>query len=99
MPARNDDERRAPEDFLAAAARDPARGKLKVYLGMAAGVGKTVRMLDDAHALRRQGIDIVAGYIETHGRADTSARIGDLEVVPRKKADYKGTTLEEMDLD
>ena len=99
MPTRTDDERRAPEDFLAAAARDPARGKLKVYLGMAAGVGKTVRMLDDAHALRRQGIDVVAGYIETHGRADTAARIGDLEVVPRRTADYKGTTLEEMDLD
>ena len=81
------------------ASRDRARGKLKVYLGMAAGVGKTVRMLEDAHALRGQGIDVVIGYIETHGRAETAARIGDLEIIPRKKIDYKGTILEELDLD
>ncbi len=99
MPKRSGDQRRAPEDFLAAAARDRARGKLKVYLGMAAGVGKTVRMLDDAHALRRHGIDLVLGYIEPHGRAETAARIGDLELIPRKKVDYRGTTIEEMDLD
>src|SRR5579872_3630628 len=99
MPKGTEERRRPPEDFLVAATRDASRGKLKVYLGMAAGVGKTVRMLDDAHALRRQGIDVVIGYIETHGRADTAARIGDLEVVPRKKIDYKGTTLEEMDLE
>ena len=66
---------------------------------MAAGVGKTVRMLDDAHALRTQGIDVALGYIEPHGRAETSARIGDLEVIPRKQIDYKGTKIEEMDLD
>ena len=99
MPRRTDDTRRAPEDFLAAATRDTARGKLKIYLGMAAGVGKTVRMLEDAHALRRQGIDVVAGYIETHGRAETAERIRDLEVIPRKRVDYKGTQIEEMDLD
>src|SRR4029077_1402685 len=73
--------------------------KLKVYLGMAAGVGKTVRMLDDAHALRRQGIDVALGYIEPHGRAETAARIGDLELIPRKQIDYRGTKIEEMDLD
>ncbi|HUJ13537.1 MAG TPA: histidine kinase [Thermoanaerobaculia bacterium] len=99
MPKRTEEGRRAPEDFLVAATRDSSRGKLKVYLGMAAGVGKTVRMLDDAHALRRQGIDVVIGYVETHGRAETAARIGDLEVIPRKKIEYKGTTIEEMDLD
>jgi two-component system sensor histidine kinase KdpD len=99
MPKRSEDQRRAPEDFLAIASRDRARGKLKVYLGMAAGVGKTMRMLDDAHALRKQGIDVVLGYIETHGRAETAARIGDLEVIPRKQIEYKGTRLEEMDLD
>jgi two-component system, OmpR family, sensor histidine kinase KdpD len=62
---------------------DEGRGRLKVYLGMAAGVGKTMRMLDDAHDLRRAGVDIVVGLVETHGRADTAARIGDLEVIPR----------------
>lgn len=92
------DERRAPEDFLALASRDRNRGKLKVYLGMAAGVGKTVRMLEDAHALRKQGVDIVIGYVEPHGRVETAARVGDLEVVPRKRIEYKGTTIEEMDL-
>ncbi|HEY6844282.1 MAG TPA: hypothetical protein VI391_08950 [Thermoanaerobaculia bacterium] len=99
MPKGTEGRRRAPEDFLAAATRDSSRGKLKVYLGMAAGVGKTVRMLDDAHALGRQGIDVVVGYVETHGRAETAARIGDLEVVPRKKIEYKGATIDEMDLE
>src|ERR1700694_4706921 len=99
MPKRTEDQRRAPEDFLTIASRDRALGKLKVYLGMAAGVGKTMRMLDDAHALRAQGIDVVLGYIEPHGRAETAARIGDLEVIPRKKIEYKGTSVEEMDLD
>src|ERR1700719_3609713 len=99
MPKRTDDRRRVPEDFLVAASRDGSRGTLKVYLGMAAGVGKTVRMLDDAHALRRQGIDVALGYIEPHGRAETAARIGDLELIPRKQIDYRGTKIEEMDLD
>ncbi len=99
MPKRSDDQRRAPEDFLAAASRDRTRGKLKVYLGMAAGVGKTVRLLDEAYALRKQGVDVVLGYIEPHGRAETIAKIGDLEVIPRKKIDYRGTIIEEMDLD
>jgi len=99
MSRRGDGERRAPEDFLVAASRDASRGKLKVYLGMAAGVGKTVRMLDDAHALRRQGADIAAGYVETHGRSETAERIGDLEIIPRRKIDYKGTTVEEMNLE
>jgi two-component system sensor histidine kinase KdpD len=99
MPKRTEGQRRAPEDFLTLASRDRARGKLKVYLGMAAGVGKTMRMLDDAHALRLQNIDVVLGYIEPHGRAETAARIGDLEVIPRKQIEYKGTRVEEMDLD
>jgi two-component system, OmpR family, sensor histidine kinase KdpD len=91
--------RRSPEDFLALARDSSGRGKLKVYLGMAAGVGKTYKMLDDANAMRRQGIDILAGYIETHGRDETAARIGELEVVPRKRIEYKGIVVEEMDLD
>ena len=66
---------------------------------MAAGVGKTYKMLDDAHALRRHGTDVVIGYVETHGRSETEARIGDLEVVPRKQVSYQGVVLPEMDLD
>src|SRR3954452_5736971 len=94
------DSRRTPEDFLRLADSSASqRGKLKVYLGMAAGVGKTYRMLDDALALRRQGVDIAAGLIETHGRAETAARIGELEVIPRKQIEYKGVIVEEMDLD
>ncbi|HEX7192814.1 MAG TPA: histidine kinase, partial [Thermoanaerobaculia bacterium] len=90
---------RTPEDFLALTRRESAKGKLKVYLGMAAGVGKTVRMLDDAHAMRKQGIDVVVGYVESHGRAETAARVGDLEVIPRAKVQYKDVVIEEMDLD
>ena len=90
---------RTPEDFLALTRRESAKGKLKVYLGMAAGVGKTVRMLDDAHAMRKQGIDVVVGYVESHGRAETAARIEDLEVIPRATVQYKDVVIEEMDLD
>jgi two-component system sensor histidine kinase KdpD len=90
---------RTPESFLTLARRDSARGNLKVYLGMAAGVGKTWRMLDDAHAMRSRGIDVVIGYVEPHGRAETTARIGDLEVIPRTTIHYKDVVLEEMDLD
>lgn len=94
----SDDRGRRADDFLALTRRESAQGKLKVYLGMAAGVGKTVRMLDDAHAMRRQGIDVVVGYVEAHGRAETEARIGDLEVVPRVRRAYKDVLLEELDL-
>jgi two-component system sensor histidine kinase KdpD len=75
------------------------RGKLKVYIGSAAGTGKSYRMLNEAHDLRRRGIDVVVGFIETHQRAETEAQIGDLEVIPRKKIEYRGVTLEEMDVD
>jgi two-component system sensor histidine kinase KdpD len=74
------------------------RGKLKLYIGSAAGTGKTYRMLNEAHELRRRGVDAVVGYVETHGRADTEAQLGDLEVVPRRRIEYRGVTLEEMDL-
>jgi len=94
-----DDRGRRADDFLALTRRESASGKLKVYLGMAAGVGKTVRMLDDAHVMRRQGIDVVAGYVEPHGRRETSARVGDLEVIPRLNRPYKDVMIEEMDLD
>ncbi len=92
------DARPDPEAFLKLASRDAKRGNLKVYLGQAAGVGKTYRMLDDAHAMRGRGIDVVVGFVETHGRAETAARIGDLEVIPRKQVPYRGAVLEEMDL-
>jgi two-component system sensor histidine kinase KdpD len=75
------------------------RGKLKVYIGSFAGVGKTYRMLNEAHALRSRGVDIVIGFVETHGRAETANLIGDLEVVPRRRLEYRGVVLEEMDLD
>lgn len=75
------------------------RGRLKVYLGMAAGVGKTIRMLEDAHTMGRAGVDVVIGLVETHGRADTAARIGDLEIVPRRRIAYRDVSLEEMDVD
>ncbi|HEX7527713.1 MAG TPA: histidine kinase, partial [Thermoanaerobaculia bacterium] len=89
MPSSTPRDRPDPEAFLKLASRDPKRGNLKVYLGQAAGVGKTYRMLDDAHAMRGRGIDVVAGFVETHGRTETAARIGDLEVVPRRLVPYK----------
>jgi two-component system, OmpR family, sensor histidine kinase KdpD len=89
-----------PDELLRLARTDGSgRGRLKVYLGMAAGVGKTVRMLDDARGMRAAGVDIVVGLVETHGRAETAAHIADLEVVPRRKVPYRDVTLEEMDLD
>jgi two-component system sensor histidine kinase KdpD len=75
------------------------RARLRVYVGAAPGVGKTYQMLEDAHELRRQGIDVVVAFVETHGRADTFARIGDLEQVPLRSIEYRGVTLREMDLD
>ena len=97
---RRTDPARAPgsSDFLALV-RQRERGKLKVYIGSAAGTGKTYRMLNEAHDLRRRGIDVVVGFVETHGRVDTEAQIEDLEVVPRLRIEYRGVTLEEMDVD
>jgi two-component system sensor histidine kinase KdpD len=85
-------------DFLELVTRRE-RGKLKLYIGSAAGVGKTFRMLNEAHDLRRRGIDVVVGFVETHGRADTAAQVRDIEVIPRQKIQYRGVTLEEMDVD
>ena len=75
------------------------RARLRVYIGAAPGVGKTYSLLQDAHLLRREGVDVVVGFVETYGRADTEAQIGDLEVVPRRRIDYRSVVLEEMDLD
>ena len=73
------------------------RGKLKIFLGYAAGVGKTYKMLEEAHNLKAKGVDVVIGYFESHGRKDTIAKAEGLEVVPRKKVEYRGITFEEMD--
>ena len=75
-----------------------SRARLRIYIGAAPGVGKTYSMLEDAHALRREGVDVVVGFVETYGRADTDAKIGDLEVVPRRRIEYRGVVLEEMDV-
>jgi two-component system, OmpR family, sensor histidine kinase KdpD len=87
-----------PELFLDLIRRQQ-RGRLKMYLGFAAGVGKTYDMLQEGNRLRRQGIDVVVGFVETHGRAETLAQIGDLEQVPRRSIEYRGIMLEEMDSD
>ena len=74
------------------------RGRLKVYLGFAAGVGKTYQMLEDAHELVKRGVDVVIGYLEPHGRKDTIAQAQGLELIPRCKMEYRGAVFEEMDL-
>ena len=74
------------------------RGKFKVYIGMSAGVGKTYRMLQEAHALLKNGIDLQIGYIETHNRAETHALLDGIPGIPRRKIFYKGKELEEMDV-
>ncbi len=86
------------EDFLELVERG-RRGRLKLYIGFAAGVGKTYRMLEEAHALKRRGVDVVLGFVEPHGRAETQALVEGLEVVPRKQYTYRDVTVEEMDLD
>jgi len=91
-------ERRRPEDFLELV-ESARRGRLKVYLGFAAGVGKTYRMLEEAHALRERGVDVVLGFIEPHGRAETAALIEGLEYIPRRRIEYRGVVLEELDLE
>ena len=73
------------------------QGKLKIYLGYAAGVGKTYQMLDEAQTIKNRGIDVAIGYFEPHGRKDTIARTEGLEVIPRKKVQYRGSVFEEMD--
>ena len=86
-------------DRLLARLQDRTHARLRVYVGAAPGVGKTYLMLRDAHLLRDQGLDVVVGFVETYGRADTEAQIGQLEVVPRHRVPYRGVEVEEMDLD
>lgn len=89
--------RPSPESLLAKL-KAAEQARLRVYLGAAPGVGKTYQMLEDAHQLKRQGVDVVVAIVETHGRADTAALISDLEHVPLKTIEYRGVTLKEMDL-
>ena len=74
------------------------RGRLRVYLGAAPGVGKTYAMLDEGHRRAERGTDVVVGLVETHGRAHTAARLDGLEVVPRTDVAHRGTVLTELDL-
>src|ERR1700747_1110476 len=88
----------APDDFLTIIRRQQL-GKVKIYLGAAPGVGKTYQMLLEGNRLRRQGVDVVIGYVEPHDRPETTAQIGELEIIPPLVAKYHGITLKEMDVD
>src|SRR5712671_6234505 len=101
VQARRDSEQRpSPEALLEAARREESRaGKLKIFVGAAPGVGKTYEMLQQARARKNDGYDIVVGVVETHGRRETELLLEGLEVVPRRRVEYKGQWLEEMDLD
>ncbi|MBP1637556.1 MAG: osmosensitive channel signal transduction histidine kinase [Bacteroidetes bacterium] len=95
-------ERPNPDELLAALAKEEEktkRGKLKIFFGMSAGVGKTYTMLQAAHIERKKGNDIVIGYVETHKRKETEALVSGFEIIPRKAIEYKSTSVEEMDLD
>ncbi len=98
----NTENRPNPDQLLAkiqAEETSSHRGKLKIFLGYVAGVGKTYAMLEAAHQRREEGIDVVIGYVETHGRKETDNLVQGLELLPRKQTDYRGTHLEEMDID
>ncbi len=97
MPNRDAAVRPSPESLLQKL-HENERAKLRVYIGAAAGVGKTYRMLEDAHQLKDQGIDVVIAVVETHGRVETEEQIKDLEIIPPAKIEYRGNTFDEMDL-
>ncbi|MBL8837815.1 MAG: two-component sensor histidine kinase, partial [Alphaproteobacteria bacterium] len=99
MPKEDAPEPRPSPDALLAVAAESARGKLKVFLGAAPGVGKTYAMLQEGRQKKADGVDVVVGVVETHGRAETEALIGDFEIVPRRVIPYKDRTLTEMDID
>src|SRR6476660_9571146 len=90
--------RPSPEALLQAA-RQEGRGRLKIFLGAAPGVGKTYEMLSSVQDKRRDGVDVAVGIVETHGRHETEALLNGLEVIPRREVEYKGHRLTEMDLD
>ncbi|MGA8198400.1 MAG: two-component sensor histidine kinase, partial [Acetobacteraceae bacterium] len=97
---RDSEQRPSPEALLEAARREDSRaGRLKIFVGAAPGVGKTYEMLQSAHAKLKAGADVVVGVVETHGRRETESLLEGLEVIPRRRLEYKGQWLEEMDLD
>ena len=98
MVGASEQTRPSPDALLKAAQRE-GRGKFKIFLGAAPGVGKTYEMLLAAQRRKAEGVDVVVGVVETHGRAETEAQLAGLEVIPRRKVEYKGRVLEEMDLD
>lgn len=99
MPDRSLSEARPSPDALLDAAQRESRGRLKIFLGAAPGVGKTFEMLTAARARQQEGLDVIVGIVETHGRKETETLLDGLEVVPRQKIEYRGRMLEEMDLD
>src|SRR5882672_2190699 len=86
-------------DAILARLKEQDRARLRIYIGAAPGVGKTYEMLQEAHALRARGLDVVAGLVETYGRPDTQAQVKDLEVIPRRLVEYRGAKMQEMDVD
>src|SRR3954453_19785198 len=92
-----DDKEKRVQQFLEPN-RKSISGKLKIYLGVSAGVGKTYRMLQEAHALLEDGVNVKVGYVETHGRAETQALTEGLPIIPRREVLYKGKRLEELDV-
>ncbi|HLJ53965.1 MAG TPA: sensor histidine kinase KdpD, partial [Chthonomonadaceae bacterium] len=99
---REDEGKPTPEQLLAQVMREEQkakRGRLKIFLGFAAGVGKTFEMLNEARRRRERGQDVVVGYVEAHGRKGTEEQLAGIEVVPRKTVEYRGATFEEMDTD
>jgi two-component system, OmpR family, sensor histidine kinase KdpD len=94
-----DEAHRPSADALLERLKDRNRPRLRIYIGAAPGVGKTYALLQEAHVLRRQGLDVVVGFIETYGRADTEALLTDLEIVPRRRIEYRGVQMEELDVD
>jgi two-component system sensor histidine kinase KdpD len=90
---------RPSAEALLARLQEREHARLRIYIGAAPGVGKTYAMLQEAHALRARGLDVVIGLVETYGRKETEAQLRDLEVVPRRRLEHRGVTLEEMDVD
>src|ERR671935_1919063 len=95
----NDQEHRPSPEALLSAAEQEGRGRLKIFLGAAPGVGKTYTMLEAAQVRKREGVDLVVGVVETHGCPETDALLQGVEIVPRRKIEYRSKAFEEMDLD
>src|SRR6202789_3228922 len=100
QPRRDPEQRPSPEALLEAARREQSSaGRLKIFVGAAPGVGKTYEMLQTARAKLKEGVDVVVGVVETHGRNETQALLEGFEIVPRRRLEYKSQWLEEMDID